>query len=60
MTDASFTATLEVADISVTYPNGHRAIHDVSFSLKGGTTCALVGAPLIRVPAAAPNSPPGH
>lgn len=43
MTDATLTATLEVADISVTYPNGHRAIHDVSFSLKGGTTCALVG-----------------
>ena len=36
-------ATLEVADISVTYPNGHRAIYDVSFTLRSGASCALVG-----------------
>ena len=43
MTDTSLNTSLEVADIAVTYPNGHRAIHDVSFSLRGGVTCALVG-----------------
>lgn len=37
------TITLSVDNLSVTYPNGHRAIHDVSFALAGGTTCALVG-----------------
>ncbi|MGV6989829.1 ATP-binding cassette domain-containing protein [Testudinibacter sp. P80/BLE/0925] len=34
---------LDVHDISVRYNNGHTALHDVSFSLNGGTTCALVG-----------------
>lgn len=34
---------LEVHDLSVIYPNGHRAIHEVSFQLEGGTVCALVG-----------------
>ncbi|WP_084255658.1 ATP-binding cassette domain-containing protein [Pasteurella testudinis] len=34
---------LEVHDVSVRYNNGHTALHDVSFSLNGGTTCALVG-----------------
>ncbi|MDU8924471.1 ATP-binding cassette domain-containing protein [Pasteurellaceae bacterium LIM206] len=37
------TASIHVQDISVRYNNGHRAIHDVSFRLEGGTTCALVG-----------------
>lgn len=35
--------SLEVKDITVTYSNGHTAIHNASFSLSGGTTCALVG-----------------
>lgn len=35
--------SLEVSDVSVVYPNGHRAINDVSFNLDGGVTCALVG-----------------
>jgi manganese/iron transport system ATP-binding protein len=35
--------TLCVDQISVTYRNGHHAIHDTSFSLKGGTICGLVG-----------------
>ncbi|MGR6982215.1 ATP-binding cassette domain-containing protein [Testudinibacter sp. P27/CKL/0425] len=34
---------LNVRDVSVRYSNGHTALHDVSFSLQGGTTCALVG-----------------
>lgn len=34
---------LVVDDVSVTYSNGHRAIHDASFTLTGGTICALVG-----------------
>ncbi len=34
---------LDVAGVSVAYPNGHLALHDASFHLKGGTICALVG-----------------
>lgn len=34
---------LNVDDITVTYNNGHTAIHDASFRLSGGTICALVG-----------------
>ncbi|OCG42087.1 manganese/iron ABC transporter ATP-binding protein [Gilliamella sp. Bif1-4] len=34
---------LNVDDITVTYNNGHTAIHDASFHLSGGTICALVG-----------------
>ncbi|TSJ90369.1 manganese/iron ABC transporter ATP-binding protein [Gilliamella apicola] len=34
---------LNVHDITVTYNNGHTAIHDASFRLNGGTICALVG-----------------
>ncbi|MBS9777847.1 MAG: ATP-binding cassette domain-containing protein [Gammaproteobacteria bacterium] len=30
-------------DISVTYNNGHTAIHDLSINLTGHTTCGLVG-----------------
>lgn len=36
-------ALLEVDNITVRYNNGHTALYDVSFSLGGGTTCALVG-----------------
>ncbi|AWK13318.1 manganese/iron ABC transporter ATP-binding protein [Candidatus Fukatsuia symbiotica] len=34
---------LVVDDVSVTYNNGHTAIHNASFTLNGGTICALVG-----------------
>ncbi len=34
---------LDVDDVSVTYNNGHTAIQHASFSLQGGTICALVG-----------------
>lgn len=34
---------LTVHDVSVTYSNGHQAIRNASFSLGGGTICALVG-----------------
>lgn len=36
-------AKLAIDNITVTYNNGHTAIHDVSFQLHGGTICALVG-----------------
>lgn len=35
--------SIDVQNVTVRYNNGHKAIHDVSFSLQGGTTCALVG-----------------
>ncbi len=34
---------LDVDDVSVAYPNGHLALHNASFQLRGGTICALVG-----------------
>lgn len=34
---------LNIDDITVTYNNGHTAIHNASFKLNGGTICALVG-----------------
>ncbi|WP_434524563.1 manganese/iron ABC transporter ATP-binding protein [Photorhabdus asymbiotica] len=34
---------LVVDDATVTYNNGHTAIYDASFSITGGTICALVG-----------------
>lgn len=36
-------ASICVEDVTVRYNNGHTAIHNVSFHLEGGTTCALVG-----------------
>lgn len=36
-------ASITVNDVTVRYNNGHLAIHDMTFSLEGGTTCALVG-----------------
>lgn len=36
-------ASICVNDVTVRYSNGHTAIHNVSFQIKGGTTCALVG-----------------
>jgi manganese/iron transport system ATP-binding protein len=35
--------TLAAHGVSVTYPNGHIALTDASFTLTGGTICALVG-----------------
>jgi manganese/iron transport system ATP-binding protein len=35
--------TLDVTDVSVSYPSGQRALHDTTFHLTGGTICALVG-----------------
>lgn len=37
------TPSLIVDDITVTYNNGHTAIYNTSFTLAGGTICALVG-----------------
>ncbi len=34
---------LSVANVTVTYRNGHTAIRDASFQLPRGTICALVG-----------------
>jgi len=34
---------IEVADVTVAYPNGHVALSDASFQLGPGTICALVG-----------------
>ena len=36
-------ASIDVRDLSVTYPNGFTAVYDASFSLGPGTICALVG-----------------
>ena len=35
--------SLSAQEVRVTYANGYTAIHDVNFSLNGGTVCALVG-----------------
>jgi manganese/iron transport system ATP-binding protein len=35
--------SLQVLQVSVAYANGHHALDDASFSLSGGTICALVG-----------------
>lgn len=44
MTDtAPLDLTLAVDNVTVTYNNGHTAIYDASFTLNGGTICALVG-----------------
>jgi len=34
---------LDVEGVSVSYPNGHLALHDATFHLASGTICALVG-----------------
>jgi manganese/iron transport system ATP-binding protein len=36
-------ASIDVRDLSVTYPNGFTAVYDASFALGPGTICALVG-----------------
>ncbi|TCV98300.1 manganese/iron ABC transporter ATP-binding protein [Biostraticola tofi] len=43
MSQVSHQPELRVDNITVTYNNGHTAISDASFSLQGGTLCALVG-----------------
>ncbi|MGB0865501.1 MAG: manganese/iron ABC transporter ATP-binding protein [Granulosicoccaceae bacterium] len=40
MTDS---VALKASDLSVTYRNGHQALHDASFEIPSGTICALVG-----------------
>ena len=40
---ASEPLSLAAESVSVTYPNGHTALTDASFTLPGGTICALVG-----------------
>jgi manganese/iron transport system ATP-binding protein len=42
-TTGGLVASLAVQNVSVTYPNGHTAVHDASFELGPGTICALVG-----------------
>lgn len=36
-------SSLSVHNVAVRYNNGHTALHDVNFSLQGGTICALLG-----------------
>ncbi len=43
MNDKKINPTLTVDNATVTYNNGHTAIYDASFSITGGTICALVG-----------------
>ena len=43
MASSTEAISLAVEHVSVTYPNGHQAIRDVSFTLQGRTVCALVG-----------------
>lgn len=43
MSDGELREMLRVADLTVTYTNGHTAVHDASFSLRGGCISALVG-----------------
>ncbi len=43
MNTSDYQPDLRVNDITVTYNNGHTAIHNASFRLTGGTICALVG-----------------
>ncbi|WP_314258285.1 metal ABC transporter ATP-binding protein [Cardiobacterium hominis] len=43
MVSSTDAISLAVENVSVTYPNGHQAIRDVTFTLQGRTVCALVG-----------------
>ncbi len=43
MTQSSNNLTVELRDVTVTYNNGHVALHNASFRLGAGTICALVG-----------------
>ncbi|TDU81368.1 manganese/iron transport system ATP-binding protein [Prosthecobacter fusiformis] len=44
MIPAAQPLSVEVANVTVAYTNGHIALRDASFTLNGGTICALVGA----------------
>lgn len=43
MIDSVSHPRLDVENVSVSYSNGHLALHDASFRLASGTICALVG-----------------
>ncbi len=43
MTSVAKALNLEVAELTVAYPNGNVALRDASFSLHAGSICALVG-----------------
>jgi manganese/iron transport system ATP-binding protein len=43
MTSQSTSLDVHVSDVTVTYNNGHTALHDASFHLRSGSICALVG-----------------
>ncbi|MDP3073425.1 MAG: manganese/iron ABC transporter ATP-binding protein [Opitutaceae bacterium] len=43
MIAATAELSIDVADVTVSYPNGHVALHEASFHLGGGSICALVG-----------------
>lgn len=43
MSEPATPLTVEVAGVTVSYPNGHVALRDASFGLAGGSICALVG-----------------
>lgn len=35
--------SIDIQDVTVTYPNGNVALHDATFALRQGSICALVG-----------------
>lgn len=41
--EQQLSTSISVRDVAVVYPNGHVALENVSFDLKGGTICGLVG-----------------
>ncbi len=44
MNDSTDSApSIDVENVSVVYPNGHKALQDATFHLRSGTICALVG-----------------
>lgn len=43
MTATDLPLGIDVTGVTVTYANGHLALRDASFALRGGTICALVG-----------------
>jgi|UniRef100_UPI004049DB46 manganese/iron transport system ATP-binding protein len=43
MNSPSKLISVSVTDMTVSYPNGHVALHNTTFRLEGGSICALVG-----------------
>jgi manganese/iron transport system ATP-binding protein len=43
MSSSPAALSIAVRGVTVSYPNGHVALHDASFHLQGGSICALVG-----------------